>query len=374
MPSWLATPAQRYRALLIAAVVLLCLGILIATWTALLPFFLGLGLAYLLLPAVNFLDEHAPGFLRRKHLSRPLAIILVYIAGLGLVAGILSYFIPAVSNQAKALQRIAPRALEQLQGLITYDLSEFLDRIPPEIRAWVEANVEQAMATLGSTIQKGLGVTIKTVSQTVSFIVGMVIVPFWLFYVLNDHAKMRRSFYRLVPSSAREDVHCIMVIIDGLLSAYVRGQLLLCLLVGILATIVLIILRIDLALLLGTMAGILEVIPFLGPYLGAIPAVLMALFKRPILALWVALAFAGIQQVENIFLVPRISGNAVRFHPAIVMVIVVIGSEVGGLWGLLLAVPVTAVIRDVFQYLYLRTTERGATPQMALEYLRARSL
>jgi len=158
------------------------------------------------------------------------------------------------------------------------------------------------------------------------------------------------------------------MIINDLLSAYIRGQLLLCFLVGSMVTVVLLIFGLDFAVLLGTLAGIFELIPILGPYLGAIPAVLIALMNRP------TQAFAAIQQFENVFLVPRIAGNAVRFHPAIVMVVVIVGSEVAGLWGMLLGVPVAAVIRDVFQYLYLRTTERGATPELALECLRARSL
>jgi len=118
-------------------------------------------------------------------------------------------------------------------------------------------------------------------------------------------------------------------------------------------------------------AEVFELVPILGPYLGAVPAVLIALLKRPILALWVALCFFAIQQIENLFLVPRIAGNAVRFHPAVVMIIVVVGAEVAGVWGMLLGVPLAAMVRDVFRYLYLRTTERGATPQMALESLRA---
>ncbi|NLG50787.1 MAG: AI-2E family transporter, partial [Chloroflexi bacterium] len=194
-----------------------------------------------------------------------------------------------------------------------------------------------------------------------------------LFYVLNDADKVRRGFYDLIPEAAREDVRCIISIIDGLLSSYVRGQLLLALLVGLMATIALLILGVDLALLLGTFAGIFEMIPILGPYLGAIPAILMALLNRPITAFWVAVTFFAIQQFENVFLVPRISGNAVRFHPALVMIVLVVGSEVAGLWGMLLALPLAAILRDVFRYLYLRTTERGATPEMALEFLRASS-
>ncbi len=374
MSSWIASPEKRPRLALIGVVLVLAIVILWTAWAALVPFFLGSILAYLLLPAVNFLDGHAPRFLRRKRWSRPLAIILVYIAGIALVAGILSSFVPVVMDQARVFAKGVPHYLDRIQGLLTYDFTALLETIPPEIRSMVDANLEKAAGAILEGIQRGLGATLRTLSETISFVLGAVIVPFWLFYVLNDVPEARRSFYALVPEGAREDVRCIAVIVDGLLSAYVRGQLLLCLLVGVMATTVLLILGVDLALLLGTVAGIFELIPFLGPYLGALPAVLIALLERPMLALWVAIAFLVIQQIENIFLVPRISGGAVRFHPAWVMIIVVVGSQVAGLWGLLLGVPVAATMRDVFRYLYLRTTERGATPEMALECLRASSL
>ena len=374
MPPWFSSPTQRYRVLLIGAMLVLCLWIIIAAWTALVPFVLGALLAYILLPAVNFCDQHSLAFLRRKGWSRPLAIIVVYLIVFGLIAATLSSFIPLVTEQAKRLYELAPSYLQQIGRLYTGDFADILDNVPPEIRAAVEANLQKAGDTLTEAIQTGVGVTLKTVSQTVSFVIGMIIIPFWVFYVLNDDIKVRRGFYSIVPEKARADVHCVVMIINDLLSAYIRGQLLLCFLVGSMVTVVLLIFGLDFAVLLGTLAGIFELIPILGPYLGAIPAVLIALMNRPTQAFWVALSFAAIQQLENVFLVPRIAGNAVRFHPAIVMVVVIVGSEVAGLWGMLLGVPVAAVIRDVFQYLYLRTTERGATPELALECLRARSL
>ena len=373
MPTWFSSSAQRYRVVLIGALLAFCIGILVAAWTALVPFFLGLILAYLFLPAVNFFDSHAPRLLRSRRWSRPLAILLVYIVAVGLVAGVLSFFIPVVSGQAKLLGQIAPGLLRRVERLFAIDIDAFLEAIPEDIRTAVDANVRKATQTVVDAIQLGLEVTIRTLFQTVAFIMGMVIIPFWLFYVLNDEAKARRAFYGLIPQGAREDVRCIMAIVDRLLSAYIRGQFLLCLLIGVMTTVALLALGVDFALLLGTVAGIFEVIPIFGPYIGAIPAVLIALLERPILALWVALSFTAIQQIENVLLVPRISGRAMRFHPALVMVVVIVGAEVAGLWGLVLAVPLAAMIRDVFQYLYLRTTERGATPEMAMEYLRAQS-
>jgi len=246
--------------------------------------------------------------------------------------------------------------------------------IPEQYRTAINTSLEKTFATVVEGLQQAVGVTIRTLSQTVSFIIGIAIIPFWLFYVLNDSKRMRDGFYGIIPTAARPDVRCVVNIIDDLLSAYFRGQLLLCLLVGLMSTVLLLILGIDLALLLGTFAGMFEIVPILGPYIGAIPAMLVAFLGRPIDALWVGLVFAAIQQFENSFLVPRISGRAVRFHPAAVMVIVVVGAEIAGLWGLLIGVPFAAMVRDVAQYLFLRTTERGATPEMAMESLRARSV
>ncbi|MCD6519081.1 MAG: AI-2E family transporter [Anaerolineae bacterium] len=376
MSSWFSSPTKIYRTVLVGVLLAFCLAILIAARAALVPFFLGLFFAYLLLPVVDFFDRHSLPFLRRKGWSRSIAIIIVYILALGVIAGLLSSFIPAVINQARLLGEIAPEYWEQLEGVFEYatEVQKFFSGVPEEIRAAVNANLTKAVETITDTLQMGLSMMLKTISQTLSFVLGLAIIPFWLFYVFKDEAKARRAFYNLIPEKAREDVRCIAIIIDDLLSAYIRGQLLLCLLVGVMATIALLLFRVDLGLLLGTFAGIFEIIPILGPYLGAAPAVLIAFLKRPILGLWVALAFAAIQQIENILLAPRIAGNAVRFHPAVAMVLVIVGSEVAGLWGLALAVPVAAVIRDVFQYLYLRTTERGVTPQMALDNLRARHL
>jgi predicted PurR-regulated permease PerM len=117
---------------------------------------------------------------------------------------------------------------------------------------------------------------------------------------------------------------------------------------------------------LGLIAGVLEIIPFIGPIMGAVPAVIVATIQEPLLGLWTLLLFIGIQQLENIFLVPRISGKAVQLHPAVIMVVLVLGNQAAGFWGLLLAVPVTAIVRDVFKYLYLRFQDEPVSPRDAM--------
>ena len=154
-------------------------------------------------------------------------------------------------------------------------------------------------------------------------------------------------------------------IADRILSAYVRGQLLLCLFIGVMATLGLVVLGVQAPVALGLIAGILEVLPFIGPILGLVPAVIVATIQEPILGLWTLLLFIGIQQIENIFLVPRISGKAVELHPALIMVVLVVGNEAAGLLGMLVAVPLAAIVRDLFRYLYLRFQEEPVVPKEA---------
>ncbi len=374
MPDWLATKAQRYRAILITGMVLLIILVLSGAFAALIPFFLGFILAYLLVPVVDFLDDHAPPLVKRLNLSRKLAILFVYLVIFGLIAGALAYFVPVLTAQAQEFGAVIPDYIDQIDRLLLVDIGELLERIPEPIREGVEDALQDAVTLLGDTIRRGIEGTLLALWQTVSFILGVLLIPIWLIYVLNDSDRFRRSFYRMIPAGYYPDVRNIITILDDLLGAYLRGQLLLCLLVGVMAAVLLLVLNVNLALLLATVAGIFEIIPLLGPWIGAIPAVLIAFLRSPITALWVALGFLAIQQIESYVLSPRIRGEAVRFHPAVVMILVVLGSEIAGLWGIVLAAPVAAMIRDVYVYLYLRTTERGATPEMAMEALRARSL
>ncbi len=108
MPAWFASPAHRSRFILVIALVAVVTGLLLAAGAALVPFFLGAMLAYLLMPAVNFLDYHAPRPMRNRGWSRPVAIIITYVAVLALVAGVLAYFVPVISGQFEVLVKAFP--------------------------------------------------------------------------------------------------------------------------------------------------------------------------------------------------------------------------------------------------------------------------
>jgi predicted PurR-regulated permease PerM len=206
---------------------------------------------------------------------------------------------------------------------------------------------------------------------TIGFLVGILIIPFWMFYLLKDKTKGMRLFYSLLTPRLRDDARRLISIIADGLNNYIRGQLLVAGSVGVLATIGLMLIgfKPNTAIFLGFLAGLFEVLPIVGPILGAIPSLLVAFFYDGQVAnmevvLRVVITFIIVQQIEGNLLVPKIAGDSTKLHPAIVMLVIIIGSEVGGLVGAIIAVPLTAVGRDVYIYLYQRLV-LAATPEQA---------
>ncbi|NLX42895.1 MAG: AI-2E family transporter, partial [Chloroflexi bacterium] len=267
MPTWMGTGKQRLRAVLFILLGLFLYWVLLNGGAALVPFFLGAVLVYILLPVVDGLAHVAPRPIRDRHAARILAIVVVYIVIFGLLAALLSYFIPELISQGQQLITQLPGLYAKVTANFSVDIDAYLDRIPQGIRSSVEQGVNTTIKAIGDALQKGIESTVKTVWATVSFIVGMVIVPVWAFLVLSNVGAARRAFSRMLPESIREDVYNVIGIVDGLAGAYLRGQLILCLVIGAASAIMLAALGVPQALLLGTIAGILEVIPNLGPFL-----------------------------------------------------------------------------------------------------------
>lgn len=362
-------PARRNRLILVAGLALLVLPVLWAARGVLFPYIFALLLAYLMLPLVNLLDRLLGRRVPGARWPRAVAILLVYLLTAGVIVGFFALVVPVVGQQFQVLwdsrnELIAGAERRGRDLLVWYE-----ENIPPNLQTYVEDALQQAGNTLVKTLQTGVTRTFTVVTSTVSFVIGMFVVPFWLFYVLQDQSKVMKALFLLPPSRVRGDIMNIVRIVDNILSAYIRGQLLLCVFIGVMVTIGLTLLGVRFAALLGLVAGVFEILPFIGPLIGLVPAVIVATIQAPLLGLWTLLLFLGIQQAENLFLVPRISGKAVELHPALIMLVLVIGNQVAGLWGMLLAVPVTAIIRDVFKYCYLRLQDEPLSPKEAMNRL-----
>lgn len=318
------------------------------------PFAIGLALAYLLLPLVRRVERVLPFAVTHTRQARLLAVVLVYLAFIVVLGLAGAMLLPMLFRQISNFITTLPEMWTETQRVFQTWTIEARQQLPPELVAEFEGATANIVHNLAGAAEDAVLQTLVVVSQTFSVLLGFITIPVWLFYVLKDRRDAVSFFYGLVPEGWRTDASAIARIVDRVLSNYVRAQLLLGLTVGIVTTIIMSLMGIPFALLLGVIAGITELIPVLGPILGSIPGIVVTLANQPEKTLWVILAFIGIQQIENNLLVPRIQGEAVEIHPAFIMVLLVIASEVGGIVGMLVAVPLAAVCKEVFLYLYHR--------------------
>ncbi|BAS28449.1 AI-2E family transporter [Limnochorda pilosa] len=171
--------------------------------------------------------------------------------------------------------------------------------------------------------------------------------PVIAYYLLRDGPRFRRALLEPLPAGPRREVGALLDRIGHLVAAFVRGQLLVAVLIGTLTAVLLRALGVPFALFGGLVAGLFEVIPYFGPILGGIPAVLLALEQGPATAGWVLVGMLGIHQLEGALISPFVLGRTMALHPLTVMLLVLAGGQVAGVPGLFLAVPVGAVAREI---------------------------
>jgi hypothetical protein len=169
---------------------------------------------------------------------------------------------------------------------------------------------------------------------------------------------MHNRALRLLPATARERWFFVEATLNRVLGGYIRGQILVALTVGVAAGVGSALLGVQYPLVIGLLAFLFEFIPLVGPVLGMVPAVIIAFFQSPGLALWVIVYFIVLQQVESNIIVPRVSGHAVGLHPLAVLLALLAGVELGGLGGALLAVPVAGVLYVIALALYSDATKQ----------------
>ena len=364
------TKKQRIQLLVILIVSLLIILLLYRARAALLPFILGSVLVYIALPATDWLDSRMRSVFGKRRITRSIAVLAVYVFTTVVLVATLASVIPQFATEVSVLTKRLPLLARQVYSAAPEAVQIWIDRynqaVPVEIRQAVERNIQDTLQGLIRTLQAGAFKSVNVLFSTVSFVLGLLIVPLWMFYVLRDLPEWNLALYRFIPAPYRDDVHSIRVLVDAAFGAYLRRQLILCVSVGLMFTLGMEWLRIDFAVLLGTIVGILEIVPVLGPILGAVPALVLTLATQPSKVIWVALLAIAVQQIENLLLVPQVTQGTLRLHPAVAMIAFVVGGALGGAVGVVLAAPVTAIARDLARYIYFRMGENPLPPQEAL--------
>jgi predicted PurR-regulated permease PerM len=318
---------------------------------ALFPFIVGLVVAHLVMPVILRIEKRLPvkdKWLRTKRVSLILGFFILVL----IVAGAIGFYvITALIDAATDLFDSAP---EFFISAFT-EIEEWFESIgrefPTEFKQQLDEFVQDAGVWLGEQTQILFTRTISLIPATIGFIFGLSFLPIFLFYVLKDWEKLGKGFYEGMPDWAEGHMKNVVSIIDNVLVRYFRAQIVLGLIVGTMAFIGLMGLGVEYAGVLAVFAGVTEMIPIVGPWIGGAVAVIVTLATAPDKAIWVAIIFIAIQLLENAFLVAKIQSAYLRIHPAIVIALLAIGAKLAGFWGILLVVPLTATIVEIFRYI-----------------------
>jgi predicted PurR-regulated permease PerM len=245
--------------------------------------------------------------------------------------------------------------------------------LPPDVLARIEdalAHLDQVLAGIDPAV---LLPFVRSAFSLLGGLVGFLIVPVWVFYVVKDRPTITDGLAGSLPPLWRTDVLAVAGIVQAVLGKWVRGQLVLSSVVGLATLVGLVALGVFVdpvftrfAVILAVIAGVLELLPIIGPIISAIPAIILAATVSPIAVIAVFVLYLAIQQVENTFLVPKIQGDAVELHPAAVLFVLVLGGAVYGLLGAILAVPIAAAARDVYRHFFRRLSDHESDLARAL--------
>jgi predicted PurR-regulated permease PerM len=299
-----------------------------------------------LAPLVRMIERQRILPIGTKRLPRAVAILVIYAAVLGTIAGIGAAVVPPMVRQSQEFWKALPQLIDQAQarlvswGLISADASykELLERAPT------------GSGDLVTMI-------IATLWGFVGGIFGFVTMLLLTFYLLVDSQSLFDFFVRLFPRRRRQQVAQVSALVTIKVSAWLGGQMLLGFIIGVTTAIGLALMGVPYFFVLAMIAGIGEMIPMVGPLLSAIPAVAVAFTVSPGLALGVAVFFIVQQMLENNVLVPKVMGETVGLTAVTVIASLVIGTELLGFVGALLAVPTAAIIQVLVEELYLHEKE-----------------
>ncbi len=328
------------------------------------PFFIALVVAYLLHPIVCWIEcnvMYSKRFSKTKNenrgkhqqIKRTISVLLTYLLVIGVLVILLYSTYAMIGGQIS--RQVDFNAV--IDSISSY--SERYNQIFEQLKVQLENSglsdnlkqqfintAENANEILGSAISKSFEQIKRLGSNVVNIVLGLIIA----FYILKDLEYFKQLYREITKALMKErknqKLRSLLTDINLIVSKFIRGQLLDALIVGILSSIGLSIINLDFAVLIGMTAGIANIIPYFGPIIGSVPAVIVGLLSgSPVKALLAVVVLVVVQQIDGALIAPKVVGNSVGLHPVFVMLSIFIGGAYFGLWGMLIAVPTAAIIK-----------------------------
>lgn len=305
----------------------------------LLPFVAAAFISYLLQPFVAYLE-------RRWKWSPAIALFIIFITFTGLITFLLYKSVPIFMIELQELSEQLPALIKDYEDMILslYESTAFL----PEA---VHDKMDIFISKMETIIDDKITLVLENAFHVSEFVILIATVPVLVFYFLKDRVMIMRWLNNLLPKKWRKKYDRILFAIDKSLGNYIRGQLLLSLTVALVTYAIYHILGLKFALLLAIFMGLMNVIPYFGPIIGSIPALAITATVSYKLVISVIIGNAFVQLLESSLLSPYIMAKSVHIHPVLLIFLLILGAEAGGVIGMILIVPTATITRGVFREL-----------------------
>lgn len=301
-------------------------------------------LAYLLNPSVSYFEK--------KGIKRVWAAALVYLIILGGIVILFLAVLPRTGREIRRLGANLPEYITAVSGWFESFYADYTDTLGemPEILQSIEKVISQNIDKLQETMVNEAESFVLGMAGILSRIVSLVLTPVLTFYFLVDKDHFLKKADSLLPQRYKEEIYNLLKEIDGAMSQFIRGRLLMAVIVGIATTIFLFLMGIEFAIIIGFITGLADIVPYIGPFLGFLPAVVFAFISSPTKALWVAIFFIIIQWMQNNILGPKVLGKTTGMHPLTVLVSIITGGTIFGVMGMIAAVPAVNIGIILYRY------------------------
>jgi predicted PurR-regulated permease PerM len=334
---------------LIAVAIYLLVGLLqflSAVKATAMLFVIALFFAYLVFPLVRRLNERLP---------LGLSILLVYVLIVIFGAAIAQLIVPALVADVQGAVKAIPGLVTQVGHIISDPNNKYVKWLPPDEKMYLIALPTQLAGFLQNNAFDTASKTLTVLLSTVSILATVIVVPVLAAYMLLDAESLKSNFLGLIPQKLHAKTESIIADLDQVVGGFIRGQLIDGSILGAMLTIMLLFMHVPYALLIGVVSGALNFIPYAGALIAFVPAVLLALANGgPIHALIVAALIVVIHQIDGNFVSPRVLKDNVGLSPFWIVLAILVGSELFGLAGTFLAVPVAAMVRVLREQLLPR--------------------
>ncbi|MBN6186453.1 AI-2E family transporter [Aneurinibacillus sp. BA2021] len=309
------------------------------------PFFFALIIAYLLNPVVTFLTE--------RHFPRGLAVFLIYTLFFLFLLFIAVNAGPILVREYRELSDKLPELVGTYHNWIGQ-----LHIQQAQAPFWLHGGLSASIQKMELTMTRYVNGLFAEMDGWVEKILLVLLIPFIVFYMLKDMKPMQNGALLLVPHRHRPTVRRMLHDIDTALGHYVRCQLIVCGVIGVLAYVGYFFIGLPYAIVFAAFVAVTNVVPYIGPVFGAAPAILFALTISWKMALYAVIVNAVIQVLESNVVAPFIVGKSLHMHPLLIIVSVMIGGEIAGITGLILAVPIVASLKVVLQHIVIHTVRK----------------